>query len=110
MQSEVVWDASSSTVWLPTNLNYCQWNSSSDVVGRSALLNWVVPGEIIQMQLSSAYGGGPHTIVVTANNGSQITFKESNWCPNNCEKVGSRTLTYQQFYDMVDCFSVYYVL
>lgn len=109
VQADVVWEASDYTVWLPTNNGYCTWNYHPYVVGRSALLGWVSPGEIIQMQLSNTYGGGPHTLIVTSNNGSQITVKESNWCSDNCEEVESRTLTYQQFYDMVDCYSVFYV-
>lgn len=106
----VVYDASSGSVWPPTNADNCSWNYSPYVVGRSALLGSVAAGEIIQMQLSSSYGSGPHTLIVTGNNGSQITVKESNWCSGNCEEVGSRTLTYQQFYNMVDCYSVYYIL
>ena len=105
----VVWAASGATVWLPTNADNCTWNYSVHVVGRCALLGSVSAGEIIQMQLSSVNGGGPHTFIITANNGSSITVKESNWCSGNCEKVDTRTLTYQQFYDMVGCYSVYYV-
>lgn len=105
----VVSDASSGSVWPPTNADNCSWNYSPYVVGRSALLDWVAAGEIIQMQLSSSYGSGPHTLIVISNNGSQITVKESNWCFGDCEEVGSRALTYQQFYNMVDCYSVYYI-
>ena len=110
IQGSVVWEASNYSVWLPTNYDYCSWNYHPYVVGRSAMLNYVQPGEIIQMKLKSANGGGPHTIVITANNGSSITFKESNWCSNNCGLVGHRTLTYSQFYNMVDCYSIYYVM
>ena len=111
VQSHVVWDASEQAVWLPTNDDYCSWNYHPYVVGMSTIIDWVNPGEIIQMKLSSTYGGGPHTLIVTANDGEdEVTVKESNWCANDCEEVGSRTLTYQQFYDMVDCYSVYYIL
>lgn len=106
----VVWAASGSTVWLPLNADNCSWNYSGHVVGRCGLIDGVSPGEIIQMQLSSAYGSGPHTLIVTANNGSSITIRESNWCKLNCELVGPpRTLTYQEFYNMVGCYSIYYV-
>ncbi len=83
----VVYDASGSSVWLPTNADNCSWNYSPYAVARCGLLDWVSAGEIIQMQLSSAYGSGPHTLIVTSNNGSQITVKESNWCSGNCETV-----------------------
>lgn len=109
IQSYVVWEASGREVLIPTNNGSCSWNESPNAIGRSALIDWVNPGEIIQMKLSSAYGGGPHTLIVTSNNGSSVTVKESNWCAGNCEQVGSRTLTYQQFYDMVDCYSVYFI-
>jgi hypothetical protein len=62
------------------------------------------------MTLNSGYGYKPHTIIVTANNGSSITFKESNWCTGECKLVGERTLTYQEFYDMVVCYTVFYVM
>jgi hypothetical protein len=105
----VVYDASDDTVWLPTNNGYCSWNSHTYVVGRSQDIVYVLPGEIVQMQLSSAYGSGPHTFIVVSKGLYGITVKESNWCADDCEEVGTRYITFINFNNQADCYTLHYI-
>jgi hypothetical protein len=111
VQQQVVPSASGLTGLIPaTSSNYCYWNYGAYVVGRAGSIEYAHPGEIVQMQLSSDYDSGPHTFVITAISAYGLAVAESNWCENNCELVGFRYIDFDDFYDQVDCFTIYYVL
>lgn len=111
VQQDVVPNASGLTGLIPTtSANVCYWNYGSYVVGRSGYMEGAVPGEIVQMKLGSEYGSGPHTFVVIAVGWDGFTVKESNWCLNDCELIGTRYIDFDDFYDQVDCYTIYYVL
>jgi hypothetical protein len=63
-------------------------------------------GNLVQMQLTST--GGPHTAVVLWKSLYGLVIRESNW--NLDYQVNSaRYLTFDEFNDMVDCYSIYYI-
>jgi len=107
--SRVVLDASASCVTLPlTNINDWYWEASPNVSGRSGLLQYAVPGEIVQMKVISS--NGPHTAIVYSITSTQVTFIESNWCKPPCNIVNLRTLTFTTFYGQVSNYTIYKIL
>ena len=88
----VVNDASGS--WLiPTNSgNDCYWSYGAYVSPRSGYIEDVVPGEIVQMELSS---GGPHTAIVLGISPYGVTFIENNWC-KPCHEIHVRYVNFDE--------------
>jgi hypothetical protein len=103
---KVVKDASGGLVTIPsTSSNLYTWIPDNNVVGRSGLLQYAQPGEIVQMLLKS---GIEHTAIVLAVAPTGVTFIESNW--NGDEVVHTRFVTFTKFKEQVRSFSIYYIL
>jgi len=103
----VVKNASSGCVLLPGNNGNCSWKYSPNVTGRSQDIAYVLPGEIIQMQVTYNDGTiGPHTAIVVAKDLYGITFKESNWCLHDCQLVGTRYITFINFRKQAPCYTL----
>ena len=102
----VLYGASNGAVTIPsTAAALYYWYSSSNVVGRSGLIEYAQPGEVVQMKLNS---GIEHTAIVLAVSPSGVTFIESNW--GGDEYVHVRYVTFTNFYNQVDQFTIYYIL
>ncbi len=102
---DVVLRASSRVVTIPpTASNLYTWKRSSDVVGRSGLIEYAQPGEIVQMYLNSAI---EHTAIVLAVSTTGVTFIESNW--NSDKVVHTRFVSFSKFRKQVKNYSIYYV-
>lgn len=103
---DIVYKASSGLVTIPpTSNNLYTWIPDNNVVGRSALIQYAQPGEIVQMLLSS---GIEHTAIVLAVSPTGITFIESNW--GSDEVVHTRFVTFAKFKKQVRSYSIYYIL
>jgi hypothetical protein len=103
---KVVYDASKGAVSIPsTASNLYTWVSNNNVAGRSGLIQYARPGEIVQMLLSS---GIEHTAIVLAVAPTGVTFIESNW--DNDEVVHTRFVTFSKFKQQVRSFSIYTIL
>lgn len=103
---KVVYDASKGLVSIPsTASNLYTWLPDNNVSGRSGLIQYARPGEIVQMLLSS---GIEHTAIVLAVAPTGVTFIESNW--NNDETVHTRFVTFTKFKSQVRSFSIYNIL
>lgn len=103
---KIVYDASGKLVTIPsTSSNLYTWKPDNNVVGRSGLIQYAQPGEIVQMLLKS---GIEHTAIVLAVSPTGITFIESNW--NGDEIVHTRFVTFTKFKQQVSSFSIYYIL
>lgn len=101
----VVYNASSGSVTIPSTASALYyWNTNSNVVGRSGLVQYAQPGEIVQMKLNS---GIEHTAIVLAVSPSGVTFIESNW--GGDEYVHTRYVTFTNFYNQVNKFTIYYI-
>lgn len=107
----VVYSASGGLVTIPTTQpspNNYLWYSDPNVVGRSGLIQYAQPGEIVQMRLKS---GLEHTAIVLSVSGTGVTFIESNWYstayPNY---VFTRYVSFTDFYNQVSAYSIYYIL
>jgi len=107
----VVLNASGNLVNIPSNDGYCEWGYDAYVKERNVDIMSVTAGDLVQMTLSSAYGSGPHTLVVLWRGLSGILVRESDWCnPATCETVHeSRFVTYSTFDAMVTCYTIYYI-
>lgn len=105
----VVYSASGGAVTIPsTHPDLYYWYPDNNVVGRSGLIQYAQPGEIIQMKLKS---GIEHTAIVLAVSPSGITFIESNWYSQNWPNyVFTRYVTFTDFYNQVSAYSIYYIL
>lgn len=106
----VVLSASESCMSLPTTAappNDWYWNANQFVEGRSGLIEYAKPGEIVQMKLTS---GGPHTAIIYNLTSTHVTFIESNWCTPPCNIVNTRTLTFSTFYGQVSNYTIYRIL
>lgn len=104
----VVKGASGNLADIPsTHPDLYYWYSDSNVVGRSGLIEYAQPGEIVQMKLKSDI---EHTAIVVGTSPWGVTFVESNWCTPECLTVDMRYVSYTDFYDdEVDSFTIYYV-
>jgi len=111
--SAVVASASGNATTLPSNApspNDWYWNAGQYVNGRSGLLQYAVPGEIVQMRLTTT-PPGPHTAIVYSITSTQVTFIECNWCkPATCYTVNMRTITFATFYGQVSNYTIYTIL
>lgn len=114
---KVVYDVSTNagtpvgTVYLPTNNaapNEYFWGSSQAnsgsyyVLSKGALplSNWQ-PGMIVQMRTRMRNGlYSPHTAVIISNNGSSISFAESNYSATYT--AGTHTNTYTDFRNLLE--------
>lgn len=105
----VVYAASGGAVTIPsTQPNLYQWYADNNVVGRSGLIQYVQPGEIIQMKLAS---GTEHTAIVLAVSGLGVTFIESNWYSQTYPNyVFTKYVSFTDFYNQVNSYSIYYIL
>lgn len=108
----VVYDASIGTITIPaTHPDLYYWYPHTYVVGRSALIQYAQPGEIVQMKLNSGY---PHTAIVVSVSAYGITFIESNWdnTPENYSDayVHTRYVTFTDFYNQVENYTIMYIL
>lgn len=108
----VVYDASSGAVTIPsTHPDLYYWYSHAYVVGRSGLIQYAQPGEIVQMKLTSGY---PHTAIVVSVSAYGVTFIESNWDATPEDEtdayVHTRYVTFADFYNQVDNYSIMYIL
>ena len=106
----VVYSASGGAVTIPsTQPNLYQWYSDSNVVGRSGLIQYALPGEIVQMKLAS---GTEHTAIVLAvSSGQGVTFIESNWYNQSYPNyVFTRYVSFADFYNQVNSYTIYYIL
>lgn len=106
--------AASTDITLPPTCpspNDYYWQAHQYVVGRSGLIQYAQPGEIVQMRLS---GGGPHTAIVYAISASSVTFIESNWdnTPNDNSDAYARmrTVSFTTFYNQVSQYTIMYIL
>ena len=115
VQGRVVFDASGGHVWLPLNQpppNDWMWynDANGHAVGMSMPIENVQVGMIIQMKLKS---GSPHTAIIAGKSSTGVTFIDSNWSTNNDEIVRVHSMTFSQFYGMLQSpgsYSVYYIL
>lgn len=106
--------AASTDITLPPTCpvpNDYYWQPHQYVVGRSGLIEYAQPGEIVQMRLSN---GGPHTAIVYARSASAVTFIESNWdlTPeiDSDARVAVRTVPFTTFYNQVSQYTIMYIL
>lgn len=104
----VVYSASGSVVWVPSNQPYpneWKWYSGAGVGVRWTSIQNVRPGEIVQMVLSN---GTPHTAIVWSVDACGVTFIDCNWY--NDKRV---YIHWMSFYDFQTIFgtrySVYYI-
>lgn len=98
---KVVNDASMGVVTLPTTTNNgsgWQWNSSTYVKDMGKTISSAMPGNIVQMNISV---DSPHTAIVYANNGTTITWIDSNWSVDLDKKVRIHSQTIANFLAMV---------
>ena len=110
----VVYAASGSLVWLPPNRDQpydYMWYQDSNVVGMTAYINWVKPGQILQMRLWSSKKQAwiPHTAIVLLVDSSSVWVIDSNWVAPNT--VGVHYWTFSDFRAMFGSYySVYSIL
>mgnify|MGYP001591753260 CR=1 FL=1 len=103
---KVVQDASSGHVIIPAtapDVNGWYWASDSygHSVGRSGMIEYAQPGEIVQMNWGV---GNPHTAIVYSINSSGVYFIESNWQDKAGEgpnHVDIRFVSFSNFYSHV---------
>lgn len=106
----VVYSASGGAVTIPSTVDPpgCWWNYGSYVASGSTRIEWVSPGEIIQMRLRS---GIVHTSIVVSMSPYGVTLIESNWSyifHPNC--VYLRYVSFTDFNNQVECFTINYIL
>lgn len=104
----VVYSASTGTVWLPqTQPNQYQWYSSSDVwaVPYCPAIYSAGPGNIIQMKWNNTL----HTAIVYSTTGSGMWWIDCNW--GNDMRVSLHYVSYSQFLGATsnNFYTVYYV-
>ncbi|MEQ1928961.1 MAG: hypothetical protein ABL957_00315 [Parvularculaceae bacterium] len=111
---DVISRATSMHVTVPSNQTNSRWapETIGHVVGRSARIENVKAGEIVQMELKAASGGIiPHTAIVGSNQNGSITWLESNY--KGDEKVtATRVQSHADFYKSLSSsgsYSVYYI-
>ncbi|MFH1565511.1 MAG: hypothetical protein ABIC82_06805 [bacterium] len=109
---KVVREASNGVVDVPMTVDPpgWYWYSSKYVLGRSGRIENVMPGEIVQMDLTNYKD--PHTAIVLARSPYSVTFVESNWCDKNCQIVRIRSVSFATFYSQVcgSNFTIYQIL
>lgn len=113
----VVWNASSRTVWLPQNSSNCDWmwNWSPDVeIVASDRFDgsvWFSPGQIIQAQVRYSQWPytSPHTMIVAWADSNYISVIESNYGPGNELRVNRRTVTWRNFWANTIHYTLYNV-
>lgn len=111
---KVVYDASKTVVWLPSTLpdaNGWYFAPSSYLYGCLSVycISAVKPGYIVQMQWRQQSGAiTPHTMIVTGVTSTGFSVIESNWIASNT--VGTRSITFNDFYKNVVKASMYYVV
>jgi hypothetical protein len=109
---KVIRDASMGDVVIPQTLpneNGWYWASHRYVVGRSTTINYVRPGDILQMNWRLNSGATtPHTAIVLSVGTTGFTVVESNWSATNT--VGTRYITFSEWRSKVPLWSVYSIL
>ncbi|MEA3463661.1 MAG: hypothetical protein U9R14_01105 [Patescibacteria group bacterium] len=102
----VVKNASDDVVNISSNSGNCEWGYHADIEEKNVDISSSWSGDLIQMQLTST--SGPHTAVILSKHLYGLIIRESNW--NLDYKVNSaRYITYDDFDDMVDCYTIYYI-
>jgi hypothetical protein len=102
---DVVNEASLGEVYPPQNINDTTWASSSNVkrMLKPFPIEWVIPGDIIQMQLKQVDGTTtPHTAIVVRKNRLAMEWVDCNWHHKSApETVFRHTVKYTDFYKAV---------
>lgn len=110
----VVYAASNGAVWLPSNRPYpyeYMWYADPNVAGMTAYINWVKPGQILQMRIWSRKEQAlvPHTTIVLSVDSGGLWVIDNNFVAPYT--VGVHHWTFSDFRAQVGSYySVYTIL
>lgn len=102
----VVKNASDDAVNIPSSISYCEWGSHTYVQERNVDISSAWSGDLLQMELTST--NGPHSAVIISKQLSGLIIRECNLNLDG-DVNDARYISYDDFDNMVNCYTIYYV-